>query len=119
MGREGGKRLRELKDVADVVIDLDEICFPKDKSKCEHVVLDDTFIPIKDGDHLIGCIMRCANCGKFIEYYCERGSVGAVYRDKETGLLINCLTCDLPENRKFVKGLKRLNHKTGKWEEIV
>lgn len=96
----------ELKDIVDEVIPLEEVFFPMDKSRCGHVALDDTFIPVKDGDRLIGCIMKCANCGHLEEYECTC-SVGAIEEDPDTGQIYTMHACNLQENQKFLKGLKK------------
>lgn len=91
----------ELKDIVDEVIPLEEVFFPKDKSKCGHVALDDTFIPVKDGDRLIGCIMKCANCGHLEEYKCTC-SVGAI----EIQIRASSITCMPVTYRKIKSSLK-------------
>lgn len=96
----------ELKDVADEVIDLEDVLFPKNKFKCTHIALDGTFIPIKEDNRLIGCLMKCANCGELVEYHCPC-AVGAPEEDPETGWVYNVLACDLQKNKEFVKGLKK------------
>jgi len=98
----------ELKDVVDEVIPLEDILFPSDKSKCAHVALDDTFVPIKDEDRVIGCIMKCANCGTPIECRCPC-AVGALELvDIENGHPpIVMHTCNLQENQRFLKDLKK------------
>ena len=96
----------ELRDVVDEVIDLKDVFFPKDKSKCVHIALDDTFIPIKEGNKLIGCIAKCANCGELVEYHCPC-ACGATEVDPETGQIYTMLACDLQKNKRFVKGLKK------------
>jgi len=98
--------MKELIDVVDEVMNLEDILFPGDKSKCSHVALDDTFIPIKGGDRLIGCIMKCANCGELVEYHCPC-AVGGVEEDPETGQIYSLLVCDLQENERFVRGFKK------------
>jgi len=97
----------ELKDVVDKVISLEDVLFPKDKSKCAHVALDSTFIPVKDEDRLIGCLMKCANCGHLEEYKCPCG-VGAIETDVEEGHPpISMHACNLQENQKYLEGLKK------------
>ena len=98
--------MRELRDVADEFINLEDVFFPKDKSKCNHVGLDDTFIPVKENNYLVGCLMKCVGCGELIEYQCPC-AVGAIEEDPETGQVYPVLACDLRENERFMKGLNR------------
>ena len=101
----------ELKDVVDEVRSLEDVLFPKDKSKCGCVALDETFIPIKseDGTTLIGCIQRCVNCHRFVEYLCKDGcGIGATEMDESTGVPYSLLPCDTKEVVHLVRGLRRL-----------
>lgn len=107
---------KTLFDVADEVILLEDIIFPEDKTKCAHIGLDSTFIPIKEEDRLIGCIQKCTNCSTLVKHYCKDGcAICGVEEDQQTGQLISILPCDLSENQKILKGLKRFNFETERW----
>ena len=103
--------MTELKDVADEFIDLGELMFPKDKSKCKHIAsIDNTFIPIKEGNKLIGCFSKCY-CGELIKHECPC-AIGAIETDYD--VLVDgepysywVFPCDLKENEKFVRGLEK------------
>lgn len=80
---------KELKDVADKVTNLEDILFPKDRSKCNHIVLGELFFKTDNG-----CTMQCANCGTLVKNKCERCAIGELLLDKETGLIVTVLPCD-------------------------
>jgi len=97
---------KSLKDVADKFIDLREVLFPKDKNKCHHVVLSDFFIPIIENGKRKGCLMKCANCGRYEEYTCPC-AVGGTIEDVKAGELITLLPCDAIDMKLKYKGKYR------------
>lgn len=95
---------KELKDVVDETISLENIFFPEDKSKCYHVALSGFLLKKKNY-----CIMQCANCKKYLKFSCsfkgkrkgyEQCAIGEVFENKETGELLTVLPCDGIELRQ-------------------
>jgi len=81
---------KRLEDVADKVIDLEGILFPKDKTQCSHIALDSKFMIKLDK----GCIFKCANCGKYIYNECDKCAIGETLLNVKTGETITVLPCD-------------------------
>jgi hypothetical protein len=80
---------KRLEDVADKVISLEEVLFPKDKTCCPHIALDGAFIIRRNK----GCIFKCANCGKYVEIKCRECAIGETIENKTTGETITVLPC--------------------------
>ena len=96
---------KELKDVADEVIDLEEIFFQKPNKRCYHVALTSFFVPRFD-EHgkRIGCFMRCAGCNKIVIYWCGKNcAVGEIVTEVDSGHSYFVLPCDALDGKE--KGL--------------
>lgn len=105
---------KSLLDVVDESRDIREIFYP-DKDKCSCVMLDNTFIPIKKDNKLIGCIGKCDNCGKLSEFSCTDPCGLCEIEDDDYGNSVSMSPCDLIKNRAFVEGLLILDYRTETW----
>ena len=89
-----------LSDATVKVRSFESLFFPKNKKRCPHVALTRFFVKTKQG-----CIMRCANCGKYVPKRCESCAVGEPVFDVATNHGMFVLPCDAIELRE--KGLVR------------